>query len=77
MSDRLIARLPWVLLTLAVVLVLAMVALSLGREELFDTVFSSLIALTFASLGALVASRHPANPIGWIFCAQGLWTRVD
>jgi hypothetical protein len=76
MSDRLIARLPWALLTLAVVLVLAMVALSLGREELFDTVFYGVRVLALATTGAFVAARHPANPIGWIFCGLGAWGGV-
>jgi hypothetical protein len=38
-----------------------------------DTVVLSLaIVLTFSVVGALVASRHPRNTIGWLFCAIGL-----
>ncbi len=33
--------------------------------------------LTFTVVGALVASRHPRNPIGWIFCTVGLVTGLD
>ncbi len=35
------------------------------------TVLTVLI-LTFPTVGAIVASRRPENPIGWIFCAVGL-----
>ncbi len=66
-------RLPWLLLGITLLLVPTMVALSLGEEPLFDTLAFGAIALAFATTGALVATRHPANPIGWIFCAIGVW----
>jgi len=34
-------------------------------------------ALTFSVVGAIVASRHPRNTIGWIFCTMGLVTGLD
>jgi len=37
---------------------------------------STLGALTFSTVGAFVASRRPENPIGWIFCAVGLYAGV-
>lgn len=36
-----------------------------------------LLALTFASVGAIVAWRVPGNPIGWIFCVTGLVNCVN
>ena len=33
--------------------------------------------LTFTVVGAIVASRHPRNTIGWIFCTVGLVTGLD
>jgi hypothetical protein len=30
------------------------------------------LALAYPTVGALIASRLPSNPIGWIFCALGL-----
>ena len=69
-------RLPWVMLAATLLLVPAMVALSLGEEELFDTLAFGLIAVAFGTTGALVATRQPGNPIGWIFCGLGLWNGV-
>jgi hypothetical protein len=66
-------RLPWIMLAVTVVCVAVMVPLSLGEEPIDDTISYGLIALTLSGTGAFVASRHPTNPIGWIFCAQGLW----
>ena len=64
---------PWVMLAVTTVCVAVMVPLSLGHEPIDDTISYGLIALTLSGTGAFVASRHPGNPIGWIFCAQGLW----
>jgi hypothetical protein len=33
---------------------------------------SVLISVSCSTVGALIASRRPENPIGWIFCALGL-----
>ncbi len=30
------------------------------------------VFLAFPTVGLLIAARQPTNPIGWIFCAQGL-----
>ena len=70
------ARLPWALLGVTVVLVAAMLALSLGQEALWDTVFYGLLALALATMGAFVASRQPGNAIGWLFCGLGVWGGV-
>ncbi len=35
------------------------------------TVFFVVALLTFSTVGALVASRRPGNPIGWIFVSLG------
>ncbi len=40
--------------------------------SLATIVLLALLALTFTTVGAVVASRRPENPIGWIFCAGGL-----
>src|ERR687891_1951485 len=44
--------------------------------SLATIVLLALLALTFTTVGAVVASRRPENPIGWIFCAGGLLLSV-
>jgi signal transduction histidine kinase len=36
-----------------------------------------LLAVAAATVGALVASRLPSNPVGWIFCATGMAWALD
>jgi MFS family permease len=83
-SRRAAARLAWSLVALSVALLLCGIALSRttgatvpelaygGRAELDVAVHSLATLLTFSVVGAVVASRHPRNAIGWIFCSMGL-----
>jgi hypothetical protein len=57
------------------VLVVLLVFLGASDRTLLESGLLSLfvlLLLTFPTVGALVASRHPENPIGWIFCGVGL-----
>jgi hypothetical protein len=84
MSRRTASRLAWSLCALSVALLVGGVALartvrstalelpygSVGAASSF--VLTLAIVLTFSVVGAIVASRHPRNTIGWIFCTVGL-----
>ncbi len=61
-------QLPWLLWLASVLLLAAAVppALPVGIS-----LRGFIEAVTYATVGALVASRHPKNPIGWLFCALG------
>lgn len=54
----------------------AAIALSWGLEPSYDTVVYALYTVTLAGAGALIASRHAANPIGWLFCGGALWNAL-
>jgi hypothetical protein len=74
MSTR-AAWLAWgisVLTVLAMALTLYLTSLNEPSSSFRDMVVLSLLLLAFSTVGALVASRRPENPIGWLFCSGAL-----
>ena len=84
MSRRVAAWLAWTLVALSVALLMggallyaatrsAAPELPSGREaEFIGAVVTLATLLPFPVVGAIVASRHPRNTIGWLFCSTGL-----
>jgi signal transduction histidine kinase len=76
------AWLAWSLVSAAFVIALvgALASRVWGAEDLGHTVLYDVtwwaIATSWAVVGALVASRQPRNPIGWIFCGLTLFVAV-
>jgi signal transduction histidine kinase len=50
----------------------AAVALSWGLEPFSDTLLYAVFSIVLAGTGALVLSRYPRHPIGWLLCANGV-----
>ncbi len=76
---RAIAWLAWSLWSLTVVFmaltVLFTVLYPLSRDAATTAVnfaIAVLFVAAFQTMGALIASRRPENPIGWVFCGMGL-----
>src|SRR5215211_5583889 len=78
MSHRAAARLAWLLCALSLVLTalsLLLLVLNLSHPStyIYDLWFdSTAAAISFALVGALIAARRPANPVGWLMCLFGL-----
>jgi hypothetical protein len=74
MSGRISRRGAWGVAAIAMLLMAAaeVLALASGRGADLSDAFLWAIALTFAVVGALIASRHPDHAIGWLL----LWVAV-
>src|SRR3990172_3923777 len=73
MSTRNAAWLAWSVWGLTIVLVaLRLVLQYLNDPSSFLGNLFKILSLSFATVGALVASRRPENPVGWIFGAGAL-----
>jgi len=80
MTNRTAGRLAWSAWAVTVAFTGAAIAVATrnvdtlggpGRAAMF-AVLGTLWTVGYATMGAIVASRRPSNPIGWIFCLNGL-----
>jgi hypothetical protein len=77
MSRRAVTWLAWLLAGISLALGVAGVVFGVLNgyspiELIREVSVGVLLAVTFPLVGALVASRRPGNPLGWIFCVIGL-----
>ena len=77
MSGRTTAWLAWTACALSLVLtaltVLLIVLLLRSHTPIYYYwLETSMVAVGYSTVGAIVASRLPESPIGWLFCAIGL-----
>ena len=82
MSARTAARLGWFLFVASVLLFVSALVLNLRRPQFADLAFTTgelvlgLALLLFGWFGALIVSRQPSHPIGWVLCAFGVLAGV-
>ena len=83
MSPRTVPWLAWSLgILCAVLLALSLLLLATNPSypgvRVSNLVFpETVIAVSFSPLGVLIGTRHPENPVGWLFCAIGLFGGLD
>src|SRR5215218_8821506 len=74
MSRRTASWLAWSMCALSLTLIalsLLLLALNLSHPDVhvYFWVENTLVSVSFSIIGAIIASRLPANPVGWLFCA--------
>jgi hypothetical protein len=78
MSPRTAFWLAWSLCAFSLALtVLSLLLLNLNlshpNTDIYDYwLDNTLGTLSFAPVGALIAARRPANPVGWLLCLYGV-----
>jgi hypothetical protein len=82
MSYRTAAWLAWSLWGLALTLTalaLLLLALILSHPDthIYDYWFNNTTIVIDVTVGAIVASRRPENPVGWLLCLSGLTTSIS
>src|SRR5919112_2348113 len=82
MSARAAAWLAWAVCAISLALtafsfLLIAVILSLNTPIYFFWAGLTVIAIGYSVIGAIIASRLPNHPIGWLCCAIGLIAAVD
>jgi signal transduction histidine kinase len=84
MSKQVARRLSWSIVVVSVIVVMTGLVISIlapitaGQGvPLSHQFFTPVGTITYGAVGALVASRHPGNPIGWIFCAIGFLSALN
>ncbi len=86
MSRRTAAWLAWSVCAVCVALIVLTFSLDFFTDDRFTSsgfilsqrpgpafvVLTGMLSLVYPAVGAIIASRLPTNPIGWIFCGVGL-----
>ena len=83
-SEQTARRLSWSIALISIIVVtigwifsvLALVADGHGAT-FSHQLFMPVLTFAYCAVGALVASRRPRNPIGWIFCATGFLSALN
>jgi hypothetical protein len=78
MRTRTVPALAWSLCAVSIALGVGALVLVVANGTSFAEFFTDTLplgaelAITFPVVGAFIASRHPKNAVGWIFCVIGL-----